>query len=207
MRSAIGLNDIGDCSRDHASSDPTSSYGIYAENNGTDLTVTAASVSGGAYGIYVHNNGTGALSITATGTVTGTSRHGVYADNRGTALTVSTAAVSGGRYGIYARNIGSGALSITSTGAVTGTVRDGIYGLNLPGSTDLTIIAAAVSGGDNGIRALNRGSGALSITSTGPVTGTTGRGINALNADFLRVVQPVLDAAVTKQAIGTPARC
>ena len=39
---------------------------------GTDLTINAATTTGGTYGIYAQNNGTGALSITTTGTTTGT---------------------------------------------------------------------------------------------------------------------------------------
>ena len=45
-----------------------------------DLTINAATTTGGYYGIYAYNNGTGALSITTTGTTTGgTNFNGIYA--------------------------------------------------------------------------------------------------------------------------------
>jgi uncharacterized protein with beta-barrel porin domain len=172
------------------------SYGIYAENFGTDLTVSAAAVSGG-YGIYAANYGTGALSVTATGAVTGSAYKGIYAKNYGTDLTITATNVSGVDDGIEARNYGSGALSITTTGTVTATsaseggngidARNSSYtsessesGYNVP--TNLTISTAAVTGSYNGIFARNSGSGALSITSTGTVTGTSSTGIYASNS-------------------------
>ena len=160
----------------------TTASGIFALNDtsGTDLTVSAAAVSG-TYGIYAGNYGTGALSVTATGAVTGTNDYGIRALGYGTDLTISAAAVSGGTDGILARNEGTGALSVTATGDVTGTSANGIFARNNTNGTDLTISAAAVSGGRVGIKAQNDGTGALSVTSTGDVTATTASGIFALN--------------------------
>jgi len=101
-------------------------FGIQAQNlagegRPTSLTLSTAAVSGGSSGIRATNYGTGALSITATGTVTGTNDRGIFARNYnfGTDITVSAASVSGRTGGIGARNTGSGSLSITSTGTVT----------------------------------------------------------------------------------------
>ena len=131
---------------------------------------------GATNGIFAYNNGSGILSITTTGAVTGTNADGIYASNIGTDLTIQAADVSGSYRGIDARNLGSGALSITATGAVTvnttGTNTTGIYAYNGINGTDLTIHAADVSGGADGISAANFGSGALSITTTGLVTGS-----------------------------------
>ena len=161
----------------------TNGDGILAVNFGsaTDLTINAAAVSGDGFGIAAGNYGSGTTSITVTD-VTGTKGDGIYARNDGTDLTVTAAAVTGGTNGIAARNFGSGALSITATGTVTGTDYDGINATNSSNGTGLTINVASVSGGDNGIEALNDGSGALSITATGDVTGTNGDGINATNS-------------------------
>ena len=125
------------------------------------------------------NFGTGALSITATGTVTGTSGTGISATNEGTALTIVAAGVTGGTTGIYANNDGTGALTITTSGAVEGTSGAGIDATNE--GTALTIMAAGVTGGTTGIDASNFGSGPLSITATGVVTGNGGSGIYARN--------------------------
>jgi outer membrane autotransporter protein len=68
---------------------------------------------------------------------------------------------------------------------VTGSGNAGIYALNgtytANSGTDLTISTADVSGGTDGIVALNYGSGALSVTANGTVTGGSGSGIRARN--------------------------
>ena len=148
--------------------------GIFARNDtaGASLTIDAAAAEGGTYCIEAHNQGSGALSVTTTGTVTGTALDGIFANNSahsGDGLMIETADVTGGRFGIRAKQYGAGALSITASGTVTGTNRVGIlvqtYG------TSLTITAADVAGGNDGIRAKQYGAGALSITASGTVTG------------------------------------
>ncbi|MCA0012043.1 autotransporter [Mesorhizobium sp. B292B1B] len=143
--------------------------GIYANNDGTNLTINAVDVSGASSGIVALNNGSGALSVTTTGVVSGAGAVGYPFTSYG----------SGG-YGIAAINRGSGALSINATGSVTGTTNIGILADNSSGA-DLTISAANVSGGIDAIRALNGGTGSLSITATGMVTGNGGAGIYARN--------------------------
>ncbi len=165
--------------------------GIYARNssNSTDLTISTAGVTGGYAGIFANNLGDGTLSITASGPVTGTRRFGIYANNSGTDLTLTAAEVTGSLSGIHALNAGSGALSITASGAVTATgiLSRGISAKNSTTGSDLTISAAEVTGGSDGIWAANYGSGALSITASGAVTGTlalpgiTSHGIYARN--------------------------
>src|SRR5690606_7232249 len=59
-------------------------FGIYAINAGTlgtDLSITAADTNGGRFGIRSVNFGTGPLTITSTGTASGTSWDGIYALN------------------------------------------------------------------------------------------------------------------------------
>ncbi|MEO9599912.1 autotransporter outer membrane beta-barrel domain-containing protein, partial [Parasphingorhabdus sp.] len=151
---------------------------------GTDLTIEAFDTQGKNAGIFGYNSGSGAVSITSTGVAAGTNFTGIAVTNKsaGTDLTIAAADATGGIVGIYARNEGAGGLSISSTGTVTGTSDYGIDAGNNINGTDLTINAADTSGGIDGIHALNEGSGALSITSTGAVTGTTGDGINADNS-------------------------
>ncbi|WP_109354082.1 hypothetical protein [Sphingorhabdus sp. EL138] len=163
----------------------TLDVGIIASNslNGTDLNVNAVNTSGGRYGIVGFNNGNGALTITSTGTATGTVYDGIQAFNFniGTDLTVNAVDSSGGRHGIDAANQGTGALTINATGTATGTNGDGIEASNSVNGTDLTLTAANVTGGQNGIEASNEGAGALTITATGTVTGTNLDGIFAIN--------------------------
>lgn len=165
----------------------TSGRGIGSLNYGTDLTISATAVTGGTYGINARNRGTGALSVTATGTVTGANNEGIYASNNspdGTDLTISAAAVTGNSDGIDARNGGSGALLVTATGAVTGMSSYGIRATNSSSGTDLDVSADDVSGGFEGIFAVNLGTGALSVTATGTVIGTSSRGIYANNSSY-----------------------
>lgn len=161
--------------------------GIYVMNAGTDLSINAVDVLGGTIGIFADNLGSGDLNINTTGAVLATYDvgQGIYASNVGTDLSITAVDVSGGTVGIFADNSGSGDLNITTTGAVAATHEDGqgIYALNA--GTDLTITAADVSGGSYGIYADNRGSGDLSITTSGVVVATYDEGwagISATNA-------------------------
>ena len=168
----------------------TSSTGIYARNYGTDLGVTTGTtVTGGTYGIRAFNNGSGALTITANGNVEGTNATGINAYNSfyGTDLGVTTGvdtSVLGGQQGIRARNYGTGALTVTADGDVEGTNDTGIYARNSTAGTDLGVTTGAgttVTGGGYGISAVNRGSGALTVTTNGDVEGTSSTGIYARN--------------------------
>ncbi|MCB5310914.1 hypothetical protein LH416_22940, partial [Yersinia massiliensis] len=143
---------------------------VFTDNNG-------ATITGNVDGIYAVNIASGAiLSITTTGTVTGSQGLGIFGSTLGTDLTIDTADVSGNTYGIYAENYGTGSISITATGSVTGAVIDGIVAVNATG-TDITIDAVNVSGQPSGIIALNYGTGATSISTTGTVTGKDSVGL------------------------------
>jgi hypothetical protein len=83
--------------------------------------------------------------------------------------------------GVEAKNSVSGALSVTTTGLVRAFNGDGVYALNNAGTTDLTVSATEITGAVKGIIARNFGSGAISVTTTGQITGTTDDGIFARN--------------------------
>jgi uncharacterized protein with beta-barrel porin domain len=173
----------------------TANYGILAANGvitlnpdgtvagvtgpaGTDLTVSAASVTGGVAGIFAYNTGTGATSVTTTGDVTGTASTGagilVGGGSAGTDLSVNANNVSGGAYGVYAINDGTGATSITVSGNASAAASNGtgISASNSSQGTDFTVSANNVSGGAYGITALNYGSGATNVSVTGSVVAT-----------------------------------
>ena len=167
--------------------------GIAVSNQATatDLTIEAATVTGAVSGISALNLGTGTTSITATGTVTGTSQHGIRAINEAATtenLLVYAADVSGGIDGIYAENFGTGATAIDASGAVTGG-DDGIYAMNAATATDLSIDAVDVAGGTYGVNASNSGTGSTRVTKTGTVQGGEAgiRAINEAGALELRV--------------------
>ncbi|WP_108812389.1 hypothetical protein [Sphingorhabdus sp. Alg231-15] len=149
-----------------------------------DLTIVSDVVEGAGSGINVFNGGNGALTVTSTGMADGASSSGIAAFNFffGTDLIITAADTSGGQYGINALNIGTGALNITSTGLASGTDNEGIIAVNSADGTALSISAAEVTGGTYGIRAFNRGTGILTISATGDVTGQTQAGIFAYNS-------------------------
>ena len=84
---------------------------------------------------------------------------------------VFASTIDGAVDGIDAANYYGGGLSITVTGPVSGASGNGIVADNNGDDGDLTIVADDVSGGLGGIIAEHYTAGALSITSTGTVTG------------------------------------
>ncbi|CEJ10039.1 Extracellular serine protease precursor [bacterium YEK0313] len=172
--------------------------GIGAQNaaTATDLTIEAASVTGGQTGIAVTNRGIGATRVTATSHVEGTGNIGIYAGNEATAtnLTVEASSVTGGLAGISAINDGSGATRVVATGHVVGAGNVGIAATNDVTAKDLTIEAASVSGGRNGISAQNFGVGGYThVIATGHVEGAGDSGIRAIN--FARTLGLTVEAA------------
>jgi hypothetical protein len=174
--------------------------GIYALNTGggTDLSVTTgagSAVTGGFNGIVARNEGSGALTVAADGDVSGGLFDGIFAANSasGTDLTVTSGAsstITGVFSGMNVRNYGSGSTNVTVDGTVTamgdvigpGIGNIGVYAQNFAG-THLNVTtggSSAVTGDNHGIFARNYGTGALSVTANGDVTGNTFEGIFAL---------------------------
>jgi uncharacterized protein with beta-barrel porin domain len=165
-------------------------------NNASVSTVAGFSVNAAA-GNAITITGNGALSYTdanassLTTTAPATTAlvinsGGDFAGAPGSVTINTNGALSGGNYGIHTLNYGTGALAITANGNVTGIDGGGIYAKNYFGraGTDLTVTTGAgttVSGVTNGIGTVNYGTGALTITANGNVTGTIGTGIYARN--------------------------
>ena len=166
-------------------------HGLHAVNKGAgNLTISAGAVSGGSgYGVRALNYSGGALSITLSGNVeAGVDASDVefrvtaaalaaYNSASGTDLSITAqrdvvAKDGASAHGIWARNEGSGALTISASGAVVGTAdgQDGIHAIGGTASAGMTITTAgSVSGSATGIRAENRGSGALAVTASGEI--------------------------------------
>ena len=148
---------------------------INALSSGTDVTVSAAAVSGARSGIRAITLGTGTASVTASGSVSGVSGPGIYANAQGS-ITVTAAAVTGA-IGIFAKSSGTGAVELRATGMVAGTASQGILATSRAAS--LTLTAASVSGGGAGIDATTSGAGAIRISASGAVEGASGSGVAA----------------------------
>ena len=148
--------------------------GIDALAPSGDIAIAAAAVVGSAVGIRAVSSGAGAVSVSATGAVTGTATAGVRAIG-GTAtgaMTINVAAVTG-KTGIEARQGSANALNVTANGAVTGTGTDGA-GINALASSGgaLSVNATRVTGSAAGIRAVSNGTGAVLIGAAGTVSAT-----------------------------------
>ena len=124
--------------------------GIHAFNQGTDMKITATTVSGAVHGVRLTSSGTGDLSFDAFGNVTGVTGHGIQADNSSTgkmlSISADNASVSGGMSGVIASNEGTGGLSVAA-GTVTGDSGYAIRALNLNGGAVSIRTAGHASGG------------------------------------------------------------
>ncbi len=157
---------------------------VYVSQRGGDVSVdtSAGEVSGAAGGVEVRNRGTGDTTIT-TGAVNSSRGYGVEGVNSAGSgdLTIDTSAgaVVGRFGGISASNQGTGNTSITTADVDGyGELGVGIDARNGRSASDLTIDSSAgsVIGQDEGIDALNQGSGIVSVV-TGNVTGQDGDGV------------------------------
>ena len=157
-----------------------SGRGIHARALGAgDVTLDVATVTGGAAGIRAEAGGTGNVTVEAANSVTATGTDGIGIDTLavGGNVTVSAAAVEGMARGIRAVASGAGSVSISASGDVVGSNASGIYASNSASGTGIVITAAAVTGSTFGIRAVSMGTGAVSISASGAVTGTGTNGI------------------------------
>ena len=167
----------------------TSTDGIKAYTSiGTDLKLSAHTVSGGRHGIYVQHEGNGSANVTifsggsvtgktdgikilsetsaattisASGPITGTDRHGIRVD-----------------FGSVTGNVSIDVMSVTGG-------KDGVYvGLSGSGGGNISISTRGeITAGDRGITASQKGSGAgtVSVTTSAAVTANSGNAIYAYN--------------------------
>ncbi|WP_370389560.1 autotransporter outer membrane beta-barrel domain-containing protein [Snodgrassella alvi] len=173
--------------------------GINALNDGentTDLNISqlaeSSKILGTAGGISANNFGKGSTTITTIGTViaTGPGEYGsgISAFNGETAnaitITQSTGEIKGDQSGILATNTGKGSTVITTAANVTGTKGAGIQANNINWSdtgakTDIKVdqTAGNITGGTDGIIAVNATGGNITVGVAGKVTGGSGAGI------------------------------
>lgn len=138
----------------------TSGAGIYAFSHNGKVTIQAKNVTGQTNAIVAKNDGgnIGAISVTTSGTIVASSGAAIHAMNKG-----------------------SGSLEVESSESVTGSgaTGDGINATNDENGTLLSITTGAVTGQRHAIYALNKGTDALNITTTGTVSSTASAAIHA----------------------------
>ncbi|HEX7848224.1 MAG TPA: hypothetical protein VF485_00700, partial [Sphingomonas sp.] len=127
-----------------------------------NIDVTANGAINARFGVDAENFGTGNTSVKTVGPVNATTGSGIYAQTNGGNVSVNAGDVfATGGYGIRAQQISAGA-----------------------GSIDVT--AGNVSG-SRGIYAVNSGTGTVSVTTSGTVTGIAADGIYARGGDAVSV--------------------
>ena len=127
----------------------TDSHGVHVSDtaSGGRVLVSVASVTGAMDGIRAIGSGSGsALTVSASGDVTGKSGYGIYVkQTNGGNVSVTAGDVSGKKNGVRAEDVGAGNVTVSVDGA---------------------------SGGDDhGLDIENRGGGHLSVTANGAVRG------------------------------------
>ena len=164
-------------------------YGLIGKGylSGLGVTIHAQNVAGGTYGVVGVDYGPGVLSITTTGTVTGSNGTGIFAYSAyGSGVTVKTyGPVTGSVNGVYAK-LGAyaqaappvGALSITAAGSVTGTTGAGIDALNFGqagSTTSITVTSTGfVQGRIAGVFAYSKYGAPIAITNNGVIQNLSG---------------------------------
>ena len=145
-------------------------HGIFAHNDasGSTIDINVAAIKSHNDGVYARNLGSGSVSISASSSIT------------------VTGSTTRGGYGVNAFNYNGGAVNVSVTGPINASTNTqnatqsktqpaGIAVFNDASGSDVSVTAAAVDGAKHGIWVHNRGSGALSITATGPVGGSLER--------------------------------
>ncbi len=217
----VGTENLSIASTGLVTGSGTEGIGINAHNGatGTDLTVSAAGVTGVSGGVIVVNEGSGATSVAATGLVTASAGDGINVDSKAstTGLTVSTTGATG-HTGIKAVHLGTGDLTLTDSGSVTGngtgSADHGIHAHLSASGTNLSVTAGSVTGAISGIIADNDGSGTTTVVATGNVVGNTSFGIHAENVSGAGAVSVTASGAtgetfgvqVVNNASGTTTR-
>jgi uncharacterized protein with beta-barrel porin domain len=170
------------------------SYGIFAYNRGTDISITGAVVTG----IGAINVGSGTLTITAKGDVAGVTQYGIgaYNSGNGTDLSITSASVTG-IVGIGACNYGSGVLGITINGDVKGTAGFGVYAHAI-NDVEITVNEGSTVSGTAGVVILNGATNSLknygTITNLSGVSGTAIRaGTGTETVDNYGTVTGIVD--------------
>ena len=147
-----------------------------------------SATSNAANGMDVRNAGTDDLTILATGAVTGSGTEGlgINAHNGATGenLSVTAGTVGGVSGGLIVVNEGSGTTTVVATGAVSASGGDGINIDSKETTTGLTVSTTGATG-HVGIKAIHLGTGDLTFTDSGSVTGNgTESGAHGIHAQL-----------------------
>ena len=161
---------------------------------GTVSFTSSGTLTAAGQPVYIRNTGNSSAdlsisSVTSTNSAS-TAKGAVYVYSKG-GITGSIRNATGATLGVSLNNSGVGAISITSVGTITasgqlGVSNSGQHAITVRNrattGTDITVSANTVNGFISGIYAINNGSGAVSISALGAVTGSNGSAIYVKNS-------------------------
>ena len=163
---------------------------IHARTSGTgaiDITLTGtANLIASGTAILVDSTGTGAINVTTTRvTANNNSATAINLKGSGSSITLNTqSGVSGGKAAIIVKNVSStGTVTVSATGDVASASGTAIYAYGKGASVTVSTGGQA-SGNAMGIKAVNKstGAGSLTVTANNSVTGSSDTGIYASNS-------------------------
>ena len=164
----------------------------YNKGNGNLMISTAGNVSANTYGIKAESKNSGNISITASGSVvnnSGSDKQAIYAlisgrDSSGD-ITIVVNDVTSSEDAVEAKHEGSGSISITVSGDIeinttlSSNDNAAIYAHNDSNGDDISIIvqSGATVSGDYAIYVSQDGTGDVTISATGALTGAINEGV------------------------------
>ena len=140
----------------------TRATAIVAKGNGSSVSVRAGAANGGSGAIVAENSSTGTVSVTTTGDVT---------TSGSTAIKV----------------ISSGNVDINTSSSVTASDASGTAIMATGNGSSVTVRAAALSAGSEGIVAVNSSTGTVSVRTTGAVSSSGSTAIKAMSSGSVSV--------------------
>ncbi len=140
----------------------TRATAIVAKGNGSSVSVRAGATNGGSGAIVAENSSTGTVSVTTTGEVT---------TSGSTAVKV----------------ISSGNVDINTGASVTASDASGTAIMATGNGSSVTVRAAALSAGSEGIVAVNSSTGTVSVRTTGAVSSSGSTAIKAMSSGSVSV--------------------
>ncbi len=156
---------------------------IRATGSGSSVSVrTNGAVTGGKVAIVVANTSAGSASVTTSGTVTSSGGNAIMASSSGNVTVNTSGNVTGNNFGIHAESTSTlfSNVQVSSNALVTGTTMAGIHARNMSNGS-LSVSASGVTGQTHGIVALHTGTGAITVNTSGPVSGVTEYGLHVSN--------------------------
>lgn len=177
-----------------ASSITSAGKGIYAAGRGSSVSVTASgNITGATGGIEINNQGSAAaIVLNASASINGGANKAIVIENQGSGSTQLNIGSATGLEAIDVLNQNGGTVSLATTGAIVGNGSG--HGIKViadseGGDISVSISASSsVRGQLDGIYIRQQGMGAVNLTATGAVTGSTSDGIRVRSVGTAAVI-------------------